>query len=148
MVMPHPEPRRGELWSPGGRHSPRRRGEIDPRDGSLVVCDAYRGLLRVTGDGRLTSLTHRAGGSRILLCDDAAVARDGVVYLTDSSNRFPVSPWRRGLLEHRPNRRVLACCTLHQRAGRYVMATGVRRHGHTLWLARLTEKAIARVALS
>ena len=35
-------------------------------------------------------------------------ARDGVVYFTDSSNRFPVSHWRRDLLEHRPNGRVLA----------------------------------------
>jgi sugar lactone lactonase YvrE len=82
--------------------------EIDPRDGSLVVCDAYRGLLRVTGDGTVTDLTRSAGGSRILLCDNAAVAADGVVYFTDSSNRFPLSHWRRDLLEHRPNGRVLA----------------------------------------
>ena len=244
--------------------------EIDPRDGSLVVCDAYRGLLRVTGDGAITSLTYRAGGSRILLCNNAAVARDGVVYFTDSSNRFPVSHWRRDLLEHRPNGRVLAhdpasgrtdvvaegfhfptgvaltpeqdalllCETvghrllrlslpdgavrvlqgdlpaypdnmsavgdgtywialasprvavaekllphpmlrrvaavlpqrlqpqplpytmaalvngdgallrvLHGPSGRYVMATGVRQHGDTLWLGSLTERSIARVAL-
>ena len=244
--------------------------EIDPRDGSLVVCDAYRGLLRITGDGAITSLTHRAGGSRILLCNNAAVARDGVVYFTDSSSRFPVSHWRRDLLEHRPNGRVLAydpssgrtdvvaegfffpngvaltpdedalllCETvshrllrlslpdgavrvlddlpaypdnmsavgdgtywialasprvaiaekllphpnlrriaavlptrlqpqplpytiaalvdgegtllraLHGPAGRYVMATGVRQHGDTLWLGSLTERAIARTSLS
>lgn len=82
--------------------------EVDPRDGSLVVCDAYRGLLRVTGDGAITDLTNRAGGSRILVCNNAAVARDGTVYFSDSSNRFPVSHWRRDLLEHRPNGRVLA----------------------------------------
>jgi sugar lactone lactonase YvrE len=244
--------------------------EIDPRDGALIVCDAYRGLLRVTEDGAITSLTHRAGGRRILLCNNAAVARDGVVYFTDSSSRFPVSHWRRDLLEHRPNGRVLAydpvsrrtevvaegfhfpngvaltpqedalllCETvthrlvrlslpggavrvldadlpaypdnmsstgdgtywialaslrvpaaekllprpglrriaavlpprlqpqplphtiaaevdgdgkllraLHGPAGRYRMATGVRRHGDTLWLGSLTEKAIARVPL-
>lgn len=244
--------------------------EIDPRDGSLVVCDAYRGLLRVTGDGTVTGLTHRAGGRRILLCNNAAVTRDGVVYFTDSSSRFPLSHWRRDLLEHRPNGRLLAfdpgsgrtdvvaegfhfpngvaltpdedavllCETvahrlvrvslpdgtvrvlgdlpaypdnmapvgdgtywialasprvalaerllphpwlrrvaavlpqrlqpqplpypmaalvdgdgavlrvLHGPAGRYVMATGVRQHGDTLWLGSLTEKAIARVSLS
>jgi sugar lactone lactonase YvrE len=244
--------------------------EVDPRDGSLVVCDAYRGLLRLTDDGTITSLTHRAGGSRILLCNNAAVARDGTIYFTDSSNRFPVSHWRRDLLEHRPNGRVLAydpvarrtdvvaagfyfpngvaltpdedalllCETvshrlvrlslpdgavkvladlpaypdnmssagdgtcwialasprvalaekllphptlrriaavlptrlqpqplpyaiaaqvdgdgvvlraLHGPAGQYVMATGVREHGDTLWLGSLTEKAIARTSLS
>jgi hypothetical protein len=37
---------------------------------------------------------------------------------------------------------------LHGPAGRYVMATGVRQHGDTLWLGSLTEKAIARVSLS
>lgn len=89
--------------------------EIDPRDGSLIVCDAYRGLLRVTGDGTVTDLAHRAGGTRILFCNNAAVAADGVVYFTDSSHRFPVSHWRRDLLEHRPNGRVLA---YHPASGR------------------------------
>lgn len=82
--------------------------EIDPRDGSLVVCDAYRGLLRITDDGHIRDLTHRADGHRILLCDNAAIADDGTIYFTDSSNRFPVSHWRRDLLEHQPNGRVLA----------------------------------------
>ncbi|WP_250036504.1 SMP-30/gluconolactonase/LRE family protein [Paractinoplanes maris] len=244
--------------------------EIDPRDGSLIVCDAYRGLLRLTADGTITDLAHRVAGRRILLCNNAAVARDGTVYFTDSSTRFPVSHWRRDLLEHRPNGRVLAydpgsgrtdvvaegfhfpngialtpaedalllCETvshrlvrlslpdgavrvlddlpaypdnmssagdgtywialasprvalaerllphpvlrrvaavlptrlqpqplpytiaaqvdgdgtvlraLHGPAGRYVMATGVRQHGDTLWLGSLTEKAIARISLS
>ncbi|MBU2667022.1 SMP-30/gluconolactonase/LRE family protein [Actinoplanes bogorensis] len=244
--------------------------EIDPRDGSLIVCDAYRGLLRVTGDGAITDLAHRVGGKRIMLCNNAAVARDGTIYFSDSSNRFPVSHWRRDLLEHRPNGRVLVydpssgdvdvvaegfyfpngvaltpeedalllCETvshrlvrlslpsggvremgdlpaypdnmssagdgtywialasprvelaekllphpvvrriaavlptrwqpqplpyviaaevdgdgnvlraLHGPAGRYVMATGVRRHGDTLWLGSLEEKAIARVSLA
>jgi sugar lactone lactonase YvrE len=82
--------------------------ELDPRDGNLIVCDAYRGLLRLTEDGTITDLTREAGGMRILLCNNASVARDGVVYFTDSSNRFPVSHWRRDVLEHRPNGRVLA----------------------------------------
>ena len=36
--------------------------EIDPRDGSLVVCDAYRGLLRVRGDGSVVTLADIGGG--------------------------------------------------------------------------------------
>lgn len=80
--------------------------ELDPRDASLVVCDAYRGLLRVTPDGAVRELTGL--GERPHLADNAAVARDGTVYFTDSSHRFPVSHWKRDLLEHRPNGRVLA----------------------------------------
>jgi strictosidine synthase-like protein len=82
--------------------------EVDPRDGSLIVCDAYRGLLRLTPDGVITDLTRAAAGSRILVCNNAAVSAAGVVYFTDSSDRFPLSHWRRDLLEHRPNGRVLA----------------------------------------
>jgi arylsulfatase len=36
---------------------------------------------------------------------------------------------------------------LHGPAGRYRMATGVRRHGDTLWLGSFTERAIARAPL-
>jgi sugar lactone lactonase YvrE len=97
--------------------------EIDPRDGSLVVCDAYRGLLRVTGDGTVTVLTDRAAGRRLVLCDNAAVARDGTVFVTDSSDRYPVTHWKRDMLEHRPNGRLLA---YHPATGRTeVVADGL-----------------------
>ncbi|NJC71740.1 SMP-30/gluconolactonase/LRE family protein [Planosporangium thailandense] len=81
--------------------------EVDPRDGSLVVCDAERGLLRVTGDGAVTPLADRAAGKPIRLCDNAAVARDGTVYFSDSSDRYGFADWRLDLLEHRPNGRLL-----------------------------------------
>jgi sugar lactone lactonase YvrE len=81
--------------------------EIDPRDGSLIVCDAVRGLLRVTGDGSITPLTDRAAGKPIAFCNNAAVAGDGTVYFTDSSDRYGISTWRLDLLEHRPNGRLL-----------------------------------------
>ncbi len=82
--------------------------EVDPRDGTLIVCDAYRGLLRVTGEGEITDLASMAAGTRILFCNNAAVAKDGTVYFTDSSSRFPISAWRRDILEHRPNGRLLS----------------------------------------
>ncbi|SCG41722.1 SMP-30/gluconolactonase/LRE family protein [Micromonospora coxensis] len=80
--------------------------ELDPVDGTLVVCDAYRGLLRVTPDGAVRELTGDA--VPVHLPDNATVARDGTVYFTDSSDRFPLSHWKHDLLEHRPNGRVLA----------------------------------------
>ncbi|MGV9213357.1 SMP-30/gluconolactonase/LRE family protein [Micromonospora sp. RB23] len=80
--------------------------ELDPSSEALVVCDAYRGLLRVTPDGAVRELTGTA--PPVHLANNATVARDGTVYFTDSSDRFPVSHWKRDLLEHRPNGRVLA----------------------------------------
>src|SRR5690349_4421578 len=46
--------------------------EIDPRDGSLVVCDARRGLLRVTDGGAVAVLTDQAAGTPIVFCNNAA----------------------------------------------------------------------------
>jgi sugar lactone lactonase YvrE len=81
--------------------------EVDPRDGSLIVCDAERGLLRVTGNGAVTLLTDSAVGRPFGLCDNAAVARDGTVYFSDSSDRYGLSNWRLDMLEHQPNGRLL-----------------------------------------
>jgi sugar lactone lactonase YvrE len=82
--------------------------ELDPRDGSLVVCDAWRGLLRVTDDGTVTSLCDEAAGRPLVFCNNAAVRTDGTVLFTDSSDRYGVDNWKRDLLEHRPNGRLLA----------------------------------------
>jgi sugar lactone lactonase YvrE len=82
--------------------------EVDPRDGSLVVCDAYRGLLRVTDDGTVTVLADRAADRPLTMCDNATVARDGTVYFTDSSDRYRLPEYKRDLMEYRPNGRLLA----------------------------------------
>lgn len=81
--------------------------EIDPRDGTLIVCDAYRGLLRIGHDGAVTDLAAQVDGTPILFCNNAAVAAGGTVYFSDSSTRYPLSAWKRDLLEHRPNGRLL-----------------------------------------
>jgi sugar lactone lactonase YvrE len=82
--------------------------EVDPTDGSLIVCDAYRGLLRLRGDGTLVELATTAAGTPINICNNATVARDATVYFTDSSSRYPLWAWKRDLLEHRPSGRLLA----------------------------------------
>lgn len=82
--------------------------EVDPRDGTLIVCDAYLGLLRVGEGGAITKLADTADGTPILFCNNATIARDGTIYFTDSSSRFPLSVWKRDILEHRPNGRLLS----------------------------------------
>jgi sugar lactone lactonase YvrE len=81
--------------------------EVDPRDGTLIVCDAYRGLLRIAHDGAVRDLASRAAGTPILFCNNATVAADGAALFTDSSTRYPLSAWKRDMLEHRPNGRLL-----------------------------------------
>jgi 2-keto-4-pentenoate hydratase/2-oxohepta-3-ene-1,7-dioic acid hydratase in catechol pathway/sugar lactone lactonase YvrE len=80
--------------------------EVDPRDGTLIVCDGYRGLLRVTETGRVRVLADSFGGRRLKFTNNAAVAADGTVYFSDSSTRFRIEHYKQDLLEHRPNGRV------------------------------------------
>jgi sugar lactone lactonase YvrE len=81
--------------------------EVGP-DGDLIVCDAYRGLLRVAPDtGRVDVLVDEVGGEPMLLCDNAAVAPDGAVYFSDSSRHFTLAHWRADLIEHSGTGRLL-----------------------------------------
>jgi 2-keto-4-pentenoate hydratase/2-oxohepta-3-ene-1,7-dioic acid hydratase in catechol pathway/sugar lactone lactonase YvrE len=80
--------------------------EVDPRDGTLIVCDAYRGLLRVDETGHVRVLADSYGGRRLKFTNNAAVAADGTVYFSDSSTRFRIEHYKQELLEHRPNGRV------------------------------------------
>ncbi|MEE6263091.1 SMP-30/gluconolactonase/LRE family protein [Plantactinospora sonchi] len=81
------------------------------RDGRLVVCDAVRGLLRVDPiTGRLETLV-AAGtpvdGAPLRLCNNAAVATDGTIFFSDSSQRFTLAHWKADLLEHSGTGRLL-----------------------------------------
>ncbi|RZQ60956.1 SMP-30/gluconolactonase/LRE family protein [Amycolatopsis suaedae] len=76
--------------------------------GELLVCDQDRGLLVVTpASGRVRQLADRAGGRKLLACNNAAVAADGTVYFSDSSTRFPIPRWREDLIEQTGTGRLL-----------------------------------------
>ena len=80
--------------------------EVDPRDGALIICDAYRGLLRADQAGHVTVLADTHDGRRLKFTNNAAVAADGTVFFSDSSTRFRIEHYKQDLLEHRPNGRV------------------------------------------
>jgi len=77
-------------------------------DGALLVCDAKRGLLRVTPDsGAVEPLVESVHGQRLGFCNNAAVAADGTLYFSDSSRRFGIEHWRADLLEHSASGRLI-----------------------------------------
>lgn len=77
-------------------------------DGELLVCDARRGLLAVEiGNGAVRVLAEEALGRRLVFCNNAAVAADGTIYFTDSSDRFPIDRWREDLIEQTRSGRLL-----------------------------------------
>lgn len=84
--------------------------EIDAA-GHLVVCDAQRGLLRVdpaTAQVRtLVAAGELVGGLPLRVCNNAAVAGDGTIYFSDSSQRFELEHWKADLLEHSGTGRLL-----------------------------------------
>lgn len=67
--------------------------------GELLVCDSERGLLRVDpADGTVRVLATEAGGLPLLVCNNAAIARDGTIWFSDSSRAFPLSRWKHDFL--------------------------------------------------
>jgi sugar lactone lactonase YvrE len=65
-------------------------------DGRLLVCDARRGLLAVDpGSGGIERLTDVP----MLFCNNAAVAADGTVYVSDSSTVHPIERWKAEVVE-------------------------------------------------
>lgn len=76
--------------------------------GRLIVADAYRGLLAVVPDGAITVLVDEVDGERLLLTDDLDIARDGTIWFSDASRRFPVSDWILDFWEGRGTGRLLS----------------------------------------
>lgn len=86
-------------------------------DGRLLICDADRGLLAAEvsdagppatlADGRLTVLVRTVAHTPVRICNNAAVARDGTIWFTDSSARFDLEHWKADIIEHSGTGRLL-----------------------------------------
>lgn len=76
-------------------------------DGRLLVCDNHRGLLAVDPvHGSVETLVAR-GAHDLRFCNNAAVAADGTVFFSDSTQRVDVEHWKADLLEHAGTGRLL-----------------------------------------
>ncbi len=62
-------------------------------EGSLIVADAYRGLLSITPGGEIIELATMADGVPIRYANNLDVALDGKIYFTDSSTKFGAEEW-------------------------------------------------------
>ena len=69
---------------------------FDHQTNSIVTCDAYVGLVRVSlSDGEITVLSTEADGVPFKFANNLAIAQDGSIYFTDSSDKWT---WDEGLL--------------------------------------------------
>ncbi len=80
--------------------------EVDV-EGSLIVCDTRRGLLRIDPDSRRIETLVARGTYSLSFCNNAAIANDGTIYFSDSSRRFTIDHWRADLVEHSGTGRLL-----------------------------------------
>jgi sugar lactone lactonase YvrE len=79
-------------------------------DGSLLVCDARRGLLRVLPEGQVRLVADRAEGLRFGFADDLDVSADGrYAYFSDASSKWHYNEDHLDLLEHGGHGRLLRC---------------------------------------
>ncbi|MFI1797468.1 SMP-30/gluconolactonase/LRE family protein [Streptomyces sp. NPDC020379] len=77
-------------------------------DGRVLVCDAYSGLLRIDpASGAVEAVLTEVAGEPLRVCSNVAVTRDGTVYVSDASRRFPLRQWKGDLLEHSGTGRVV-----------------------------------------
>src|SRR6266550_4274111 len=83
-------------------------GLIFDGNGNLIVADAIKGLLSIARDGSVNVLTTEADGLRFACTNDLDVARDGTIYFTDASSKFPLTNFTADILEHGANGRLLA----------------------------------------
>jgi len=69
-------------------------------DRRLLVCDARRGVLVVDRDsGAVQTLVAEVDGRPMRFCNNAAVARDGAVYFSDTSTVHGIDAWRAEMVE-------------------------------------------------
>ena len=84
----------GLHWAPDGQ--------------TLLVADAFAGLLAIDPSGAVRTLATEVGGDSLVFTDDLEVTRAGVVYFSDASQRFDQRVWKQDLLENRDTGRLLS----------------------------------------
>lgn len=76
-------------------------------EGYLVVADIKQGLLKVSFDGSIETLTQGTPEEKVGFANDLDISREGVVYFSDSS-KYPQPEYLLDLLEGRPYGKLLS----------------------------------------
>ncbi|KAJ4773887.1 Calcium-dependent phosphotriesterase superfamily protein [Rhynchospora pubera] len=96
-----------ENWVQTGEHG-RPLGVVLGLDGSLIIADAYEGLLKVSPDKEVEVLVDEAKGVKFGITDGVDVASDGTIYFTDASYKYRLDNHMFDILEARPHGRLMS----------------------------------------
>jgi sugar lactone lactonase YvrE len=70
------------------------------RDGSILICDHDRGLLRMSADGAVEVLVHTVAGQPLTFASNVVERPDGTIYFTVSTRRWDLDHYVGDILEH------------------------------------------------
>ncbi len=77
-------------------------------DGSVLICDAGRGLLRLDRPGgEVETLVAEIEGEPLRFPSNVVADQDGTIYFSASSRRWPLEQWRGDIMEHSGTGRLL-----------------------------------------
>ncbi|WP_328400846.1 SMP-30/gluconolactonase/LRE family protein [Nocardia sp. NBC_00403] len=76
-------------------------------DGSILICDSTRGLLRLDPDGSLEILVDQVDGEPLSFASNVVRDDDGTIYFSSSSRRYRLDQWMGDILEHSGTGRLL-----------------------------------------
>ncbi|KAJ6996905.1 hypothetical protein D5086_010455 [Populus alba] len=94
-----------ESWvSTGGRPL----GLALGHDNEVIVADAFKGLLKISGEGKVELLADEAEGVKFKLTDAVDIAEDGTIYFTDASYKYNLLEFFWDLLEGKPYGRAIS----------------------------------------
>lgn len=77
------------------------------QQGNLIVCDSYKGLLSISPEGKISTLTTGAEDIPFKFTDDVDVASDGMIYFSDASSKYGQLEYIFDMMEARPWGRLL-----------------------------------------
>ena len=77
------------------------------RKGNLIVADANKGLLSINPQGSIMILATSADGIPFKCSKALDVAKNGTIYFTDASDKFPLKDYLFDMLEARPHGRFM-----------------------------------------
>jgi len=81
-------------------------------DDRLLIADAHHGLLAMTiATGALETLVDAVENQPLVFCNNAAVARNGDIWFSDSSTVFGIEKWKHEILQETRTGRLLCLRT-------------------------------------
>lgn len=78
------------------------------KNGNLIVCDAKKGLLKISKDQKIEVLLTSVDGIDLGFTNDVDIASDGTIYFTDASSKWHIEDYRSDIIEHKAYGRLIS----------------------------------------